>query len=125
MKVCFPVEMNNGAESEIFGHFGSAPGFVTFDTVSGEYGYIDNKNAVHEHGACNPAEALTGSGVNAVVVGGIGQGAMMRLISNGVDVYKADSGKVSADAQKFAVGGLVKLNVNVKMCGGGSHSCSH
>lgn len=125
MKICFPVEVNNGAESEIFGHFGSAPGFVTFDTESGSYGYIDNKNAKHEHGACNPAEALAGSGVSAVVVGGIGQGAIMRLVSGGVSVYKADSKIVQADAQKFLSGSLIKLSMDMKTCSGGSHSCSH
>lgn len=125
MKICFPVEMNNGAESEIYGHFGSAPGFVTYDTESGNYGYIDNRNAKHEHGACNPAEALAGSDVSAIVVGGIGQGAMSRLMSGGVDVYKADSGRVKSDAEKFLTGSLIKLSVNMKMCGGGTHSCSH
>ena len=125
MKICFPVETNNGIESEVFGHFGSAPGFVTYDTESKESGFIDNKNAVHEHGACNPAAALAGSGVSAVIVGGIGQGAMMRLMSGGVDVYKAESGVVSTDIANFESGKLIKLSHNMKMCGGGSHSCSH
>ncbi len=121
MKICFPVESNNGLESEIFGHFGSAPGFVTYDTETRESGYIDNKNAVHEHGACNPAAALAGSGVNAVVVGGIGQGAMMRLMSEGVAVYQAKSGKVKEDIAGFS--GLIKLSRDMQTCGGGAHAC--
>jgi predicted Fe-Mo cluster-binding NifX family protein len=120
MKICFPVELNNGLESEIYGHFGSAPGFVTYDTETKESGYIDNKNAVHEHGACNPAAALAGSGVNAVVVGGIGQGAMMRLMSEGVAVYQAKSGRVKEDIDGFS--GLIKLSRDMQTCGG-AHVC--
>ncbi|MGE4317656.1 MAG: NifB/NifX family molybdenum-iron cluster-binding protein [Deferribacterales bacterium] len=121
MKICFPVEINNGLNSEIYGHFGSAPGFVTYDTETKESGYIDNKNAVHEHGACNPAAALAGSGVNAVVVGGIGQGAMMRLMSEGVAVYQAKSGRVKEDIDGFS--GLIKLSRDMQTCGGGAHVC--
>jgi predicted Fe-Mo cluster-binding NifX family protein len=32
MKICFPVESDKGLDSEVFGHFGSAPTFVVFDT---------------------------------------------------------------------------------------------
>lgn len=125
MKICFPVEQNNGIESEIYGHFGSAPGFVTYDTESQATGYIDNKNAEHEHGSCNPAEALENSGVSAVIVSGIGQGAVMRLMSGGVDVYQAKTGFVKSDVSLFEDDKLVKLNRNMSMCGGGSHSCAH
>ena len=31
MKICVPVEVNNGFESRPFGHFGSAPMFVVYD----------------------------------------------------------------------------------------------
>ena len=30
MKICVPVEVNNGLESRPFGHFGSAPMFVVW-----------------------------------------------------------------------------------------------
>ena len=30
MKICVPVEVNNGLESRPFGHFGSAPMFVVY-----------------------------------------------------------------------------------------------
>ena len=32
MKVCFPVEKNEGINSVVYGHFGSAPAFVMVDT---------------------------------------------------------------------------------------------
>ncbi|RME41495.1 MAG: diguanylate cyclase, partial [Deltaproteobacteria bacterium] len=36
MKVCFPVNNDQGLESEVYGHFGSAPAFVVVDTESHE-----------------------------------------------------------------------------------------
>jgi len=46
MKICFPVEENKGLESAVYGHFGSAPGFVTFDTETEEAGFINNRDSV-------------------------------------------------------------------------------
>lgn len=123
MKICFPVEQDKGLESPVYGHFGSAPGFVTFDTETRQTGFINNRDAVHEHGACNPASALAGAGVDAIVVGGIGQGAMMRLMQDGVSVYQAKDGRVSADAENFMQNRLLKLAGKENLCGGGTHVC--
>jgi predicted Fe-Mo cluster-binding NifX family protein len=32
MKVCFAVQKDEGIESAVYGHFGSAPAFVVIDT---------------------------------------------------------------------------------------------
>ncbi|TCK60036.1 NifB/NifX family molybdenum-iron cluster-binding protein [Seleniivibrio woodruffii] len=125
MKICFPVEEDGGLDSPIYGHFGSAPGFVTFDTDTQRTGFINNRNAVHEHGACNPAAALAGAGVDAVIVGGIGHGAMLRLMDGGVSVYQAKDGAVKMDAENFMQNRLTKLGGNENLCGGGTHSCGH
>ena len=34
MKVCFPVQKNEGVESTVYNHFGSAPLFVLVDTAA-------------------------------------------------------------------------------------------
>jgi len=49
MKVCFPVQKDNGIDSTVYGHFGSAPAFVIVDTdeanaaqiTTGSVGYIE------------------------------------------------------------------------------------
>jgi len=38
MKVGFPVELDEGMESKVYGHFGSAPAFVVVDTEKKEVG---------------------------------------------------------------------------------------
>ena len=41
---------------------------------------VDNKDVDHVHGACNPIMAIGGREIDAVVVGGIGAGAIRGLI---------------------------------------------
>ena len=89
MKVGFAVEVNEGLESAVYGHFGSAPAFVIVDTELKQVSAVDNTNAHHVHGACNPVMALGGNSVEAMVVGGIGPGAIMRLNELGISVYRA------------------------------------
>ena len=86
MKICVPVEVNNGLESRPFGHFGSAPMFVVCDLESGDLSTINNGDLGHEHGMCQPIKALAGNVVDAVIVGGIGQGAIAKLNSMGIKV---------------------------------------
>jgi predicted Fe-Mo cluster-binding NifX family protein len=34
MRICFPTENLQGLDSTVYGHFGSAPGFIIVDTGS-------------------------------------------------------------------------------------------
>ena len=94
MKVCFPVKSNEGMESTPYGHFGTAPMFVVCNLETNEVKTIGNGDLGHQHGMCQPMKALSGEVVDAVVVGGIGQGAIVKLNSLGIKVYKAAEGNV-------------------------------
>ena len=87
MKVGFAVHSDQGVESKLYDHFGSAPVFIIVDTDTREPLRVNNKDLNHVHGACNPIMALDGHGVNAIVVGGIGIGAINKLNATGVKVY--------------------------------------
>lgn len=123
MKICFPVETDNGLQSHVYGHFGSAPGFVVFDTESNDVEYINNKDASHEHGSCSPASALTGKEVDAVVVGGIGQGALMKLAMSGISVFRSKDRVILKDIESLAKSELEVLSLDMKTCSHGTHSC--
>jgi predicted Fe-Mo cluster-binding NifX family protein len=58
MKVGFAVQVNEGMQSILYGHFGSAPVFIIVDTVLKQVLGLDNRNMHHEHGASNPIMAL-------------------------------------------------------------------
>lgn len=126
MKVCFPTSENQGLESQVYGHFGSAPGFVLVDTVTGESTAIDNGDRIHQHGACNPIAGLDGHPVEAVVVGGIGAGALGKLNGAGIRVFQARPGTIAENIALFNESQLPEYQPG-HGCGGHDHGggCSH
>jgi predicted Fe-Mo cluster-binding NifX family protein len=126
MKVCFPVMENRGLESQVFGHFGSAPEFLVFDMATSEVTAINNQDQIHQHGACNPVAGLGGHKVDAIVVGGIGGGALQKLNSAGMRVFQAREGTVAANIELFRNQELPEYTPG-HTCGGHdkSHGCSH
>jgi predicted Fe-Mo cluster-binding NifX family protein len=126
MKVCFPVENNEGIQSKVFGHFGSAPIFLVIDTATKEVAEVINRDQHHEHGRCSPLKALGGKEVDAVVVGGIGGGAIGGLTRAGIQVFKAQDGTVADNIEKFVAKELSVMDSS-QCCGGHGkgHGCSH
>src|SRR4030042_7055902 len=70
MKVGFAVQGNEGVESKVYDHFGSAPAFIIVDTETKDVLTVNNKDLDHVHGACNPIMALDGKNVVAMFFGG-------------------------------------------------------
>ena len=89
MKVCFPVHKDEGVNSKVYDHFGSAPEFIVVNSELQSTITVGNKDLDHVHGACNPVMAVGGHKLDAVVVGGIGAGALRKLNADGIKVYKA------------------------------------
>ena len=126
MKVCFPVAENQGLESLVFGHFGSAPSFIVVDMVTNEVTTINNSDKIHQHGACNPVAGLGGHQVDAIVVGGIGGGALQKLNGAGMRVFQAQEGTIAENVALFQANRLPEYMPG-HTCGGHGHShgCSH
>jgi len=111
MKVCVPVAEKKGLESEVYGHFGSAPVFALHDTESGRTEFADNANQHHGNGACHPMQALGGQAVDAIIVGGIGGRAVSRLNEMGIKVYRATQGTLQDVVARLASGALDEITV--------------
>lgn len=124
MKICFPVEIDMGLESKIFGHFGSAPHFVVFDTQVKSIDTINNQDLGHDHGKCNPLKALDGKMVDTIIVGGIGGGAITRLNEMGIKVYKASGGTVQDNIKLFESNSMSEMTM-AQTCGGHAGGCGH
>jgi predicted Fe-Mo cluster-binding NifX family protein len=111
MKIGFAVEANEGVESRVYGHFGSAPAFIIVDTEGKELLTVNNKDLNHVHGACNPVMALDGKSVDAMVVGGIGAGAINKLNAMGVKVYAAGAPTVRENLDLLGLNKLEELSI--------------
>ena len=124
MKIGFAVQFNEGMESVVYGHFGSAPTFIIVDTELNQVVGLDNKNMHHEHGACNPIMALNGKEVDAMVVGGIGAGALMKLNALGIKVYGAGAMTVKENVELLGDNRLQELSLD-NSCRAHQGQCGH
>ena len=124
MKVGFAVETNEGVESKVYNHFGSAPAFIIVDTEGKEVLTVNNKDLQHVHGACNPVTALDGKHVDAMVVGGIGAGALTKLNALGIKVYGAGASTVKENLSLLSEAKLQELSV-YNSCRSHQGGCGH
>jgi ArsR family transcriptional regulator len=124
MKVGFAVQTNEGIESKVYDHFGSAPAFIIVDTEGKEVLTVNNKDLHHVHGACNPIMALDGKAVNAMIVGGIGAGALTKLNALGIKVYGAGASSVKENLSLLSENKLQELSVN-NSCRSHQGGCGH
>jgi predicted Fe-Mo cluster-binding NifX family protein len=124
MKVCFPVQKDEGVESQVYDHFGSAPVFIVVETEAKDVQRVDNSDQHHVHGACNPVMALGGQKVDALIVGGIGGGALMKLNAMGVKVYEAGSRTVKENLEMLKGNKLQELTMD-HSCRAHEGGCGH
>jgi predicted Fe-Mo cluster-binding NifX family protein len=124
MKIGFAVQVNEGIESKIYDHFGSAPAFIIVDTDGKKVLTINNQDLHHVHGACNPVLVLDGKSVDAMVVGGIGSGAITKLNAMGVKVYAAAAPTVKENLVLLSQDELEELTV-YNACRAHQGACGH
>jgi len=125
MKICFPVESDKGLDSKVFGHFGSAPVFVVYNTETKAIDKIDNQDLGHIHGMCNPLKALDGNKVDVVIVGGIGAGAIKKLNEMGTKIYKSFEVTIKENLELFENNALSELTAKHACGGHAGGGCGH
>jgi predicted Fe-Mo cluster-binding NifX family protein len=124
MKVGFAVQKDEGMGSKVYDHFGSAPAFIIVDTEGKEVLTVDNRDLHHVHGACNPIMALDGKSVDAMVVGGIGSGALVKLNELGIKVYGVGAPTVKENLALLVDKKLQELSV-YNSCRAHQGGCGH
>lgn len=124
MKICFPIESDQGLDSKVSDHFGSAPMFMLVETADNETSVISNSDRHHSHGACNPLQALQGSQIDGVAVRSIGAGAAGHLTRSGLRVYKATGDTVRENVEKLTANTLPEYPSSEGCSGHGHHGGS-
>jgi predicted Fe-Mo cluster-binding NifX family protein len=117
MVVAFPVMEDHGLESAVHNHFGSARFFMFADTVDDTVSTHINRDQDHRHGQCQPQLAIGVQGAEAVVVGGIGRGALNKLAAGGIKVFRAVEGSVHENLELLKSGHLPEFEPN-QTCAG-------
>ncbi|MGA2323883.1 MAG: NifB/NifX family molybdenum-iron cluster-binding protein [Sedimentisphaerales bacterium] len=111
MRICIPTGTADGKTAKVHAHFGGAPYFTIYDTDKGDVEVVNNDNQHHSHGMCQPMAVLSSKNIDAVVCGGMGAGAIMKLKEAGIKAYRAIPGSVEEIAQQFSKGGLEEITV--------------
>jgi len=130
MKLCFPVSKNDGLASQIFNHFGSAPLFLLVDTETQRIQELANRQQGHGHGGCSQHQAMTAAKVDALILSGIGRGALSKLTAAGIKIYQAQGATISDNILCLIDGRLSQMTAEVSCAGhshqhGTEHSCQH
>jgi len=94
MKYCFPIANAQGLASEVFEHFGSAPMFLIVDDQDRSTELV-RAPARKVHGGCRPVQLLEPHGFDAMVVCGIGHGAISKIAGMGKKIFLATAPTVA------------------------------
>ena len=126
MIYCIPSESTTGLAAPISGHFGRCSYFCIYDDQTEETATVANANTHDEHGQCRPLESIEGLGVNVVLAGGMGRGAVSRLNAAGIEVFclseaTTDSLTVGEMVEAYRTGNLVRLTPESACAGHGAH----
>lgn len=122
MKVCIPIQEDKGLESIPFNHFGSAPYFLIYNLDNEDIKVIENNDMHHSHGMCHPLKAIGEEKIDAILVRGIGAGALSKIYNAGIESYKAEEGTVFDNIGKLKENQLLKYALNDSCTG---HNCGH
>jgi predicted Fe-Mo cluster-binding NifX family protein len=101
MKLCIPSLDQNGLESAMCDHFGSAPYFTLYNTESKQITATANANDHHTHGSCMPVAALKELEADAVLCRGMGARAVSLLRTGGIQAFLVDAATVAEAISKF------------------------
>ena len=125
MNICIPITQDNGIRSPVSLHFGSAPIFMVVDTESGTCRAITNGNLHHDHGMCQPLSQLAGEKLDAMVVGGIGMGAVSKFNAASIRVFFSDHSTVEETVAAFKSGTLREVTPAMACAGHGNGHHGH
>lgn len=111
-------------DGQVFQHFGRTEQFKVYDVEAGK---VTSSSAVGSNGVSHGALAglLAQGGVDVLICGGIGGGAMNALAGAGIKVYPGAEGSADEAMRAFLAGTLPQFDGVT--CGGHEHGdgCGH
>jgi predicted Fe-Mo cluster-binding NifX family protein len=123
--VAVACESAAGLAGDVSGHFGHTPFFVVAEIADGRV-TTSRSMASPGHGeGCNMPSFVQSLGATAVIVGGIGGGAVNGLARCGIEVIAGASGNAGDVLKSYAAGTLISGEPGCQGQGGHSHGCSH
>lgn len=107
--VAIPSLDDRGLDSQVSGHFGRAPYFTVVKIEAGQVKEVKvlSNNAREGFHHEDLFSAFSREGVELIIAGGIGGGAVAHFEERGIDVLPGASGRVGDVVQAYIKGTLV------------------
>jgi predicted Fe-Mo cluster-binding NifX family protein len=123
--VVVACETPDGLAGQVCGHFGHTP-FFAVAQIEGEQMVSSRTVASPGHGQGCSMPAFIGSlGADAVIVGGIGPGAVNGLAAQGIEIVAGATGNAMEALKAYAAGTLERGEPGCHGHGGHDHGCGH
>ena len=123
MRVCVPSFLPGGLDAPVSEHFGHCEVFTIIDVEDDEIVKawpLSNDDEGQEHTCAVPIQKVASEGVEHMIVGGIGQGALVGFSQENIKVYSGASGTVEETVKRFIAGTLADTGPR-GVCQGGCH----
>ena len=120
VKVAVPVELDQGLDSPISGHFGHSPGFMIADITEGK---VEDVKVVlnASHSSCaEPVQMLAQNGVTVLIARGMGMRPLMHSQNMGIRVVISQGNTARDVIENYLSGNIRDMGVD-QTCGGGHH----
>jgi len=121
MRICIPVQTNEGLRALVSRHFGSAPYFLIYDSDKEAFEVISNSDEHHSHGMCHPIRSLEDQDLDAVVCVGMGARAVQKLKQAGLMTYKAKAETAEETISEYREGDLEEITIETACVDHGCH----
>lgn len=123
--VAVACESAAGLDGEVSGHFGHTPFFVVAEISNGQLTTARSVASPGHGEGCNMPDFVHSLGATAVIVGGIGGGAVRGLSLRGIEVIAGTSGHVGEVLKSYAGGRLISGEPGCHGHGGSGQDCGH
>ncbi|MFP4529203.1 MAG: NifB/NifX family molybdenum-iron cluster-binding protein [Candidatus Kapaibacterium sp.] len=106
MKICFPINTDDGIKSLVNGYFGNSPLFLIYNTQTLTSRVLTNAGRDTSTAECSPLALLTDKGIDILVVSGIGNSALKLLNDADIRVYQSQGITVGDNIEAIKSTGL-------------------
>ena len=122
MKIAIPFKNDN-----IYQHFGMAEVFKVYTVEGDKIASTQLVESAGGHGHAGRLNVLVKNGVDCLICGGIGPGAIQAVADAGIKLYAGNSGSADEAAAQLLAGGLANdlQAAQAKSCGHHRHGHGH
>jgi predicted Fe-Mo cluster-binding NifX family protein len=123
--IAVACESADGLAGNVSGHFGHTPYFAVAELADGNI-VASRLVASPGHGqGCSMPAFVESLGARAIIVGGIGAGAVNGLRARGIEIAAGATGSAEAALRSYASGTLPEAQPGCGGHGGHGHNCNH